>query len=127
MSLDGVLGGLPNLERAACIGHPEPSIFFSDNVHDHRAKQVCRGCRVRKACLDYALARPERHGIWGGTNSNERQALLDEQGRSLAEADRLRRRPAEHGTRSRYVRGCRCEPCRGAQRAYAQSRRLLPV
>lgn len=28
------------------------------------------------------------------------------------------REPAEHGTRSRYVRGCHCDKCRKAQREY---------
>lgn len=28
----------------------------------------------------------------------------------------------EHGTRSRYVKGCRCEPCRKANREYAKAR-----
>lgn len=29
---------------------------------------------------------------------------------------------AEHGTRTRYVTGCRCEPCREANRDYARGR-----
>ena len=31
-------------------------------------------------------------------------------------------RAAEHGTRSRYVRGCRCDDCREANRTYARRR-----
>lgn len=39
---------------------------------------------------------------------------------------------SEHGTRSSYVRGCRCEPCRVAERQYknayaAEQRRLVQL
>lgn len=31
---------------------------------------------------------------------------------------------AQHGTRSRYVAGCRCDDCRNAHRVYEHERRL---
>ena len=34
-----------------------------------------------------------------------------------------RRKTHPHGSRSRYVRGCRCEPCTEANRAYEGERR----
>nr|WP_279385430.1 WhiB family transcriptional regulator [Klenkia marina] len=37
------------------------------------AKGLCRQCRAREACLDYALAADERFGIWGGRAPNERR------------------------------------------------------
>jgi hypothetical protein len=37
------------------------------------------------------------------------------------------RAKAAHGTRSRYVAGCRCEKCRRAERMYARTRRLRAV
>lgn len=33
--------------------------------------------------------------------------------------------PAEHGTRTRYARGCRCESCRAAENAYQRDRRVI--
>lgn len=30
------------------------------------AKQICASCPYKKPCLDGAIARGERHGIWGG-------------------------------------------------------------
>ncbi len=32
---------------------------------------------------------------------------------------------SEHGTRARYVRGCRCDPCRAANRDYMRARRSV--
>jgi len=40
-------------------------------------------------------------------------------------ATRGRPKTAEHGTRSRYVAGCRCGPCRGANRTYISRARLV--
>lgn len=43
------------------------------------AKRLCRSCPVTAWCLDYALARGESDGIWGGLNSAEREAALTHQ------------------------------------------------
>lgn len=44
-----------------------------------RADGQCRGskkpCPVRDACLSLALAREERHGIWGGLIPHDRKAI----------------------------------------------------
>jgi WhiB family redox-sensing transcriptional regulator len=37
-----------------------------------RAKRVCSGCPVRRQCLEYAITNPEKHGIYGGLNEDER-------------------------------------------------------
>ena len=39
------------------------------------AKELCRVCPVRWTCLDYALTRPERYGIWGGFDPRERNQI----------------------------------------------------
>jgi WhiB family transcriptional regulator, redox-sensing transcriptional regulator len=41
-----------------------------------RAKDVCAGCQIQRACLDYALDASPIDGIWGGTTEEERGALL---------------------------------------------------
>ena len=70
--------------RAACRG-PKSSVFFPPasgerrddrELREARAKVICGECAVRAECLDYALAIKEPHGIWGGLNEHERQALL---------------------------------------------------
>jgi WhiB family redox-sensing transcriptional regulator len=40
------------------------------------AKAVCESCRVADECLEYALARREPEGIWGGRTFAERRSIL---------------------------------------------------
>ena len=39
------------------------------------AKAICRRCEVRAECLEAALARHERYGVWGGLSERERRPL----------------------------------------------------
>ena len=39
------------------------------------AKKVCVSCDVRGECLEYALEKDERFGIWGGLSERERRKL----------------------------------------------------
>ncbi|HEY6316041.1 MAG TPA: WhiB family transcriptional regulator [Streptosporangiaceae bacterium] len=44
-----------------------PELFFAESPQDlEQAKAMCRGCRVRLACLAGALERREPLGVWGG-------------------------------------------------------------
>ena len=53
-----------------------PSVFFpSDGVGVEVARQVCRDCPVKTACLEYALANHIDHGVWGGTSERERRRI----------------------------------------------------
>ncbi|HET9442322.1 MAG TPA: WhiB family transcriptional regulator [Acidimicrobiales bacterium] len=70
--------------KAACRG-PHASVFFppatferkdEKEAREARAKAICHGCPVRKACLDYSLRIREPHGIWGGLNEVERRQIL---------------------------------------------------
>lgn len=63
-------------DQAACRGVGPEVMFPSDGVGVVRAQQVCGSCPVRDACLAYALAKPEDHGVWGGTSERERRAML---------------------------------------------------
>lgn len=71
--------------KAACRGPQGTAVFFpptnferKDEKEDRerRAKAICTGCPVAKACLGYAISIKELHGIWGGTNEIERKVLL---------------------------------------------------
>lgn len=71
-------------DRAACKG-PQAAVFFPPShverkdereIRERRAKEICAICPVRRACLDYALAIREPHGIWGGLNEVERKQLM---------------------------------------------------
>ncbi|MCU7822196.1 WhiB family transcriptional regulator [Kitasatospora sp. DSM 101779] len=68
-----------NLPGAACTT-ADPDLFFPDHDTDpdgaafaeRRTKDICAACSVRAACLDTAIARKERHGIFGGLNPAQR-------------------------------------------------------
>jgi WhiB family redox-sensing transcriptional regulator len=71
--------------RAACRG-PEATLFYPPaaaepraerEARERRAKAICAVCPVREPCLAVALDTREPHGIWGGLNETERQALLE--------------------------------------------------
>jgi WhiB family redox-sensing transcriptional regulator len=48
-------------------------IFFSASPKlITRAKAVCARCRVHAQCLEYAVAVPEKFGVWGGLDETER-------------------------------------------------------
>lgn len=72
--------------RAACRG-PQATVFFPPPRFERkeeklqreaRAKDVCRTCSVRGACLEFAIDIREPHGIWGGLNEAERRQQLAE-------------------------------------------------
>jgi WhiB family redox-sensing transcriptional regulator len=68
-------------EAAACRT-ADPDLFFPvssvgpgrDEVA--RAKAVCASCRVRRQCLQFALATRQAHGVWGGTTEEERRLRI---------------------------------------------------
>ncbi|MGW1939002.1 WhiB family transcriptional regulator [Streptomyces goshikiensis] len=62
-------------ERGLCA-QTDPEEFFPEKGGATKtAKQICGACEVRAECLEQALARPERYGIWGGLSEKERLRL----------------------------------------------------
>ena len=66
---------------AACRGMDLVLFFGPDGertaerlIREEKAKRVCRRCPVRRECEDYAVGRPEKYGIYGGLNEDERTA-----------------------------------------------------
>jgi WhiB family redox-sensing transcriptional regulator len=47
-------------------------------TREARAKDICAGCTVQRACLEYAIRIREPHGIWGGLNEMERKQVADQ-------------------------------------------------
>lgn len=63
------------MERGRCA-ETDPELFFPDKGQPSApAKRVCARCEVRVECLQYALDRGERFGIWGGASEKERRRL----------------------------------------------------
>lgn len=89
MLLTGLMGDLDTTE-AACAGLAIDPETQRDNFFPERgtaqitardAKMVCNGengqpvCPIREQCLEYALERKERFGIWGGKSERERAKI----------------------------------------------------
>ena len=57
----------------------DPELFFPIGntgpalLQIEEAKQVCRRCDVRDACLQWALEAGQDHGVWGGLSEDERR------------------------------------------------------
>jgi WhiB family redox-sensing transcriptional regulator len=68
-------------DRAACL-NADPELFFTiegepraeKDARTKKAKQVCMGCPVRTDCLSWALGTPEKYGVWGGLDEDERSS-----------------------------------------------------
>lgn len=62
-------------EQAVC-SQTDPEIFFPEKGGATAgAKALCRSCPVTDRCLDYALSKDERFGVWGGLSERERRKL----------------------------------------------------
>jgi len=62
-------------ELAACRGADLDVFFPGRGESAGPARQVCAGCPVRQACLDYAITNRIAYGVWGGLTGRERRAL----------------------------------------------------
>lgn len=63
-------------ERDALCREVDPDLFFPEKGEPStQAKRICAQCPVRRQCLDKALERGERHGIWGGESERARRAM----------------------------------------------------
>lgn len=51
-----------------------PEYWFPTVLDDNgeTAKSICARCPILDACREYAIARPELEGIWGGTTHRQR-------------------------------------------------------
>ena len=69
-------------QQAACRGI-DPEVFYPDGEERARgAKAICVSCPVRQPCLEWALATPERQGVWGGCDERDRRRILRQTRRS---------------------------------------------
>ena len=73
------LGQRPAWHDLARCAETDPEIFFPEKGESVRpAKRVCAGCEVRAECLQDALDRGERFGVWGGLSERERRVLASQ-------------------------------------------------
>jgi WhiB family redox-sensing transcriptional regulator len=71
------MGSIDWRDRGRCKG-ADVSVFYPDDDEDPAldAKSICAPCLVREACLEHAIARRERDGVWGGCTAKERRRLI---------------------------------------------------
>lgn len=63
-------------DRAACRGL-DPQIFFPPSDEEAGpAKAVCELCDVQHDCLEWALHRREKNGVWGGASERDRRRII---------------------------------------------------
>lgn len=69
--------------RAAC-GDADPDLFFDRPVRESRAarkkrrdraKRICATCPLQRDCLEHAVEFPEKTGVWGGLDEDERRRV----------------------------------------------------
>lgn len=98
---------------AACAGM-DTDAFFPERgtaqITARDAKKVCNGgdgvpaCPALKECLEYALERKERFGIWGGKSERERARIAKQRrvaaARRELEEDLTRRKRSEAARRA---------------------------
>ena len=64
--------------RRACKGEPHARFFPRGAGVNQETRDMCAGCPVREACLQWALDNDE-YGFWGGTSTEERAHMLGKQ------------------------------------------------
>ena len=68
----------PWYKDANCKGSNQDDFFPERGSSTVIAKKICSECKVRVECLEYAVERKERFGIWGGKSERERRAIRRE-------------------------------------------------
>lgn len=64
------------VEHGACAG-ADLSLFYPVRGESAaKGKAICATCPVLTACREWAIARRERHGTWGGLSERERRKIL---------------------------------------------------
>jgi WhiB family transcriptional regulator, redox-sensing transcriptional regulator len=92
------------MKDARCVDE-DPTVFFPDEErmsagvrrrYEEFAKKICNGtlgegpCPVREQCLEYSLAHPDEHGVWGGMTEQERRRFRKDQRRRSKDDARRR-------------------------------------
>lgn len=79
---------LPAWIADAPCSQADPELFFPE-AHESRAnvalaKRVCAACPVRQECLEWALARGEKFGIYGGLTTTQRRKVSRQRAKDSA-------------------------------------------
>lgn len=68
--------GFPEFTQPALCAETDPEEWFPEKGGSSKtAKAVCGRCPARQECLQHAVDRDERFGVWGGLSTAERDRL----------------------------------------------------
>lgn len=75
--LSGAAGRLGWQKFGACRNSDEDQFYpeRGSRARVREAKATCATCPVKDACLSWAMATNEQHGVWGGLTRRERIEL----------------------------------------------------
>lgn len=76
--------------QGLCRVYPDVNWYPERGESTVAAKAICARCPVQAQCLEYALARREHNGVWGGTSDRERRRIgkvVSMSGRAAAPAE----------------------------------------
>ena len=110
----------PKFGDKNCTAYDTAAMYpeFDDYEGIKAAKRLCLGCPILKDCAEWAIAKNETFGIWGGMTPYERK--IERRQRNYKA-----RTSIEHGTprgaKAHYRRGEKpCEACRIAHTEIVQ-------
>lgn len=64
-----------NWPEAKCLGTSADFLVSERETRRERiAKKICKGCEIRRQCLEFAI-QTDSEGVWAGTNYSERQIM----------------------------------------------------
>jgi WhiB family redox-sensing transcriptional regulator len=106
---DPPVGDTDWMAAAECRGQTTRHWFPEPGEDSGFADSFCRRCPVAQQCVEYAIDN-DLHGQWGGTSKRQRNRIVMHRRREITQS--------QHGTRSRYVIGCRCDLCKFAEATY---------
>jgi WhiB family transcriptional regulator, redox-sensing transcriptional regulator len=69
------MGNPPVWQTEAACRDIDVTDFFGTVEQQADATRICAGCPVQPDCLDYALTRNMRHGVWGGHTEQQLETL----------------------------------------------------
>lgn len=69
------------MDSAACRDYDSELWFNTDDYSKQAAKRICRGCKVRDDCLNWAITTGQKDGTLGGFTEHERKLLIRRQAR----------------------------------------------
>jgi WhiB family redox-sensing transcriptional regulator len=62
-----------------------PDLFYSEAAKDiEKAQAICKPCKLRSECLEGAISRREKWGVWGGVRFVESTGLRLERARAAS-------------------------------------------